>query len=174
MELRLSGTPAEVWECLHPVLILADWTAEPVAGSDGLYAMHALDLEPPAAQAWMRLEADGDGTLVTVWLPDEVEASDRDKLRTALESLVAAPSPTEEALLNRLRRIEGQIRGLQRMVETRRDCEAIMTQFAAVSSALKQSAALLLSEHLITCLRNELAEGRDATHINQRLLNILF
>jgi DNA-binding FrmR family transcriptional regulator len=81
---------------------------------------------------------------------------------------------SEEALIRRLRRIEGQIRGLQRMLEAGRECEAVMTQFSAVSAALRQCAALLVSSHLVTCVRQEIAGGGDGSAVNQRLLNILF
>ena len=47
---------------------------------------------------------------------------------------------------NRLKRIEGQIRGLQRMVETRRDCEAVLTQLMAARAALDQVDLLIVED----------------------------
>lgn len=55
-------------------------------------------------------------------------------------------------LLNRLRRIEGQVRGLQRMVEERQDCASVITQLSAARSALDQVGFLMLSRHMAECL----------------------
>lgn len=56
------------------------------------------------------------------------------------------------ALLNRLRRIEGQVRGLQRMVESEAYCIDILTQVSAVTSALQNVAISLLDDHLRHCV----------------------
>ncbi|HAZ63265.1 MAG TPA: cytoplasmic protein [Armatimonadetes bacterium] len=77
-------------------------------------------------------------------------------------------------MLRRLRRIEGQIRGVQRMVETGRECDAVLTQLSAVTAALRQTAALLVSAHLVQCIRAEIDLGSDLSTVNQRLLKILF
>ncbi len=57
-----------------------------------------------------------------------------------------------EATLTRLRRIEGQIRGLQRMIEEQRECEDLMTQLMAVRSGLEQVSLILLEHHVRDCL----------------------
>jgi DNA-binding FrmR family transcriptional regulator len=62
-------------------------------------------------------------------------------------------SSTEtETLLTRLRRIEGQIRGIQRMLEEGRGCEDILTQLTAARSALDQVGLLLMDWHIERCL----------------------
>jgi len=58
----------------------------------------------------------------------------------------------EEALLQRLKRIEGQVRGLQRMVTERRACHDIITQLLAARSALDKVGLILLDGHLEHCL----------------------
>lgn len=63
------------------------------------------------------------------------------------------------ALLNRLRRIEGQIRGLQSMVEEERDCSEILTQIASASQALESTGKLMLKNHLRTCVSGALRAG---------------
>jgi len=63
--------------------------------------------------------------------------------------------------LNRLRRIEGQIRGLQRMVEDDKYCIDILTQVAAATKALQSVALGLLEEHLSHCVVDAVAEGGD-------------
>jgi DNA-binding FrmR family transcriptional regulator len=57
-----------------------------------------------------------------------------------------------EAIRTRLRRIEGQVRGLQRMIEDGRECEDLMTQLMAVRSGLEQVSLLLLDDHIRHCL----------------------
>jgi CsoR family transcriptional regulator, copper-sensing transcriptional repressor len=64
--------------------------------------------------------------------------------------------------LKRLRRIEGQVRGLQRMVEEDKYCIDILTQVAAVTKALQSVALGLLDEHLAHCVAGAIAQGGDA------------
>jgi len=67
----------------------------------------------------------------------------------------------KDACINRLRRIEGQIRGLQRMVEDDKYCIDILTQVAAATRALQSVALGLLDEHLGHCVVEAVAEGGD-------------
>lgn len=59
-------------------------------------------------------------------------------------------SPNKQ-LVDRLKRIEGQMRGLQRMVEEQRDCSEIVTQVLAARSALEQVGRQLLDQQLLKC-----------------------
>jgi CsoR family transcriptional regulator, copper-sensing transcriptional repressor len=65
----------------------------------------------------------------------------------------------KEQLLGRLRRVEGQVRGLERMVDEDAYCIDILTQIAAANSALKKVAVGLLEDHLRHCI----AEGTEAS-----------
>ncbi len=67
----------------------------------------------------------------------------------------------KDAHLKRLRRIEGQVRGLQRMVEDDTYCIDVLTQVAAATKALEAVALLLLEEHLEHCVAQAIAEGGD-------------
>jgi DNA-binding FrmR family transcriptional regulator len=58
-------------------------------------------------------------------------------------------------LINRLRRVEGQSRGLQRMIEEGRSCEEIFTQLAATKAALDRVGVLLISLKMRECLAEE-------------------
>ncbi len=58
----------------------------------------------------------------------------------------------EEDIANRLRRIEGQVRGVQKMLEEGRDCEDMLTQAMAIRSAVDQVGARLMEYHLDRCL----------------------
>ena len=68
-------------------------------------------------------------------------------------------SENKTAYLNRLRRIEGQIRGLQRMVDTDTYCIDILTQVAAVNKSLQGVAVGLVEDHLGHCVRDAVAAG---------------
>lgn len=64
-------------------------------------------------------------------------------------------------LINRLSRIEGQIRGIRAMVEEERYCIDIITQVSAVSSALNAFNKALLSQHIKTCVADNIRKGND-------------
>ena len=74
----------------------------------------------------------------------------------------------KDAYLLRLRRIEGQVRGLQRMVEGDKYCIDILTQVAAVTKALQAVALGLLDEHLTHCVAQAVAEGGDTADAKVR------
>src|SRR3954469_2267194 len=65
----------------------------------------------------------------------------------------------KEAVLKRLRRIEGQIRGLQRMVDEDTYCIDVLTQISAATKALESVALQLLDDHLGHCVREAVAGG---------------
>ena len=64
-------------------------------------------------------------------------------------------------LMNRLKRIEGQVRGLQRMLEEDAYCPDILTQASAVSSAINSFCRVLLTSHLRTCVVQDIRAGHD-------------
>ena len=64
-------------------------------------------------------------------------------------------------LCNRLSRIEGQIRGIRRMLDESAYCPDILTQASAVNSALNSFCRVLLSSHLRTCVTKDIRAGRD-------------
>ena len=68
-----------------------------------------------------------------------------------------------KALLNRLSRIEGQIRGIRGMVEKDAYCPDILTQVAAASAALNSFSKVLLANHIKTCVAQDIREGKDET-----------
>lgn len=67
------------------------------------------------------------------------------------------------SLINRLSRIEGQIRGIKKMVEEDAYCVDILVQVAAANAALNSFNKVLLGEHIRTCVANDIREGRDET-----------
>jgi DNA-binding FrmR family transcriptional regulator len=78
----------------------------------------------------------------------------------------------KEALVRRLHRIEGQVRGIERMLEEDRYCIDVLTQIAAVSTALESVAFRILDDHVNHCVAGALASGdpEDAAQKSAELL----
>ena len=70
-------------------------------------------------------------------------------------------TPGKDEYLKRLRRIEGQVRGLQKMVEDDKYCIDILTQVSAATKALQSVALGLMEDHLSHCVTQAVAEGGD-------------
>lgn len=66
-------------------------------------------------------------------------------------------------LINRLNRVEGQIRGIRGMVERSAYCPDILAQVAAANAALNAFAKELLGDHIRTCVTRDIREGKDET-----------
>jgi CsoR family transcriptional regulator, copper-sensing transcriptional repressor len=67
-----------------------------------------------------------------------------------------------DELLVRLRRIEGQVRGLQRMLEEDRYCIDVLTQISSATRALQGVAVTMLDDHVRHCVRDAIGQGPDA------------
>ena len=65
----------------------------------------------------------------------------------------------KDALVKRLHRIEGQVRGIERMVEDERYCIDVLTQIGAVTTALESVAFKILDDHVGSCVSGALASG---------------
>ena len=70
-------------------------------------------------------------------------------------------SPNKDNYAKRLRRVEGQVRGIAKMIDEDKYCIDVLTQISAVSSALRSVALNLLDEHLNHCVTRAVAEGGD-------------
>jgi len=68
----------------------------------------------------------------------------------------------KEALIRRLHRIEGQVRGIERMLEEERYCIDVLTQISAVTTALESLALRILDDHVEHCVAGALAAGDEA------------
>ena len=78
----------------------------------------------------------------------------------------------KEKILTRLKRIEGQTRGLQRMVEEDTYCVDILTQVASVQAALEQVSLLLMEDHMRHCVTDAIQQGNGAEKIEE-LMGVL-
>ena len=74
---------------------------------------------------------------------------------------------TKVNLIKRLRRIEGQLRGVQTMLDEERDCREIMQQLSAISSAVKSTSRTFFQDYAALCLADM---DRNQTEENQELL----
>ena len=81
---------------------------------------------------------------------------------STLEKKTRGYSADKDALIKRLHRIEGQVRGIEKMVEDGRYCIDILTQVGAVSTALESLALKILDGHVHHCVAGAIASGDEA------------
>jgi DNA-binding FrmR family transcriptional regulator len=89
-----------------------------------------------------------------------VDATERSQVEGSAHGYIKARD--KELLQNRLRRIEGQVRGVQRMVDEEAYCIDVLTQIASVVSALEKVGAILLKDHVEHCVRESIEKNEDA------------
>ena len=79
-----------------------------------------------------------------------------------------------DQMKNRLKRIEGQIRGILRMMEEENDCKSVITQLSASRTALDRTIGLIVSSNLIECVQNpENAGERTQEEMMNEAINLL-
>ncbi len=86
---------------------------------------------------------------------------------------LSALDPTRRAVFDRLRRIEGQVRGLQKMILEGRECNEILTQLSAVMSATKRVASLVAYCSMTERVTDAVREGKDPQAAVSDLLELL-
>lgn len=79
---------------------------------------------------------------------------------------------TKEELQKRLRRIEGQVRGVEKMLEADRDCHEIIQQLSAIKAAVNQASLLVVRSYASQCLL-EVHEGESQQDIIEDLISVL-
>ena len=82
------------------------------------------------------------------------------------------PCIDTDAIIKRFKRIEGQVRGLIKMVEDKKPCEEILIQIGSAKAALHKSGQVILESHLKHCIFENLRDGKDDEAI-KRLTNAL-
>ena len=83
-----------------------------------------------------------------------------------------AYSRDQATLIRRLKRIEGQVRGIERMIERREYCVDILQQTAALRAAVDSVALLILEDHVSGCVRTAAEQG-DAEHYVEEVLDVV-
>jgi CsoR family transcriptional regulator, copper-sensing transcriptional repressor len=69
-------------------------------------------------------------------------------------------SSEQKEIMNRLRRVEGQVKGLQKMIEEEKDCSDILVQVAAARAAINKVGTMIFETHFRECLDKAMAEDR--------------
>src|SRR5947209_19541507 len=93
----------------------------------------------------------------------------------ASRKAIAVDPEVKDRNLKRLRRIEGQVRGLQKMVEEDRYCADIMTQISSVHEALRSVGRELMRNHLKHCATNAIkSSASDADAMYEALVDLMF
>lgn len=72
-----------------------------------------------------------------------------------------------------MKRVEGQVRGIIRMMEDNEDCEAVTMQMSAIRSAVDKTIALVVSKNLEQCLREDLHAGKETGESVNEAINLL-
>ena len=86
--------------------------------------------------------------------------------------MATTPIAAREQLVKRLQRMEGQVRGVLRMVEDDRDCQDILTQLAAIRGAAHQVSVMVVKEYALNCLNDPDGKGSSDETI-AKLVNTL-
>ncbi|MFC4558510.1 MULTISPECIES: metal-sensitive transcriptional regulator [Bacillaceae] len=79
----------------------------------------------------------------------------------------------DDQVKNRMKRIEGQVRGLLKMMEEDKECRDVVTQMSAVRNAMDRTIALIVSKNLEQCIREEKEAGESSEDIIKEAVNLL-
>ncbi len=78
-----------------------------------------------------------------------------------------------QAMKNRLRRMEGQIRGILKMMEEGKSCKEVVSQMSAVRNALDRAIGVVVSTNLESCIREEITKGEDTSSAIKEAVDLL-
>lgn len=79
----------------------------------------------------------------------------------------------DKSVINRLKRIEGQIKGVLGMMEQGKDCREIVTQLSAARSAIDRTMGVIVSANLEQCVRENVENGVGTDHLVKEAVNLL-
>ncbi|MRX73928.1 metal-sensing transcriptional repressor [Bacillus lacus] len=78
-----------------------------------------------------------------------------------------------DSVKNRVKRMEGQLRGILKMMEDDKDCKEVITQLSAVRSAVDRTVGLIVSENLVECVREAEKNGGSSDEMIKEAVNLL-
>ena len=84
-----------------------------------------------------------------------------EKCQSHIEKSKHRDNDEKRLLINRMNRIEGQIRGIKQMIENDVYCDDVLIQISAINSSIKSLGRLVLNNHLKSCVKKELLQGND-------------
>ena len=79
----------------------------------------------------------------------------------------------DDKVKNRLKRVEGQVRGIIKMMEEEKDCREVVTQLAAVRNALDRAIGVVVSNNLEECIRKQIENGEGTEETIKEAVNLL-
>jgi DNA-binding FrmR family transcriptional regulator len=79
----------------------------------------------------------------------------------------------DDAIKNRVRRMEGQVRGVLGMMEQNKDCKEVVTQLSAIRSAVDRIIGLVVANNLVNCIRQEVLDGNNPDDVIQEAVELL-
>lgn len=79
----------------------------------------------------------------------------------------------DKSVINRLKRIEGQIRGVLNMIEQNKDCREVITQLSASRTGIDRTIGLIVSMNLEQCVRENIENGEDTKELVKKAVNLL-
>jgi DNA-binding FrmR family transcriptional regulator len=86
---------------------------------------------------------------------------------------MASYGEDKQDLLLRLKRIEGQVKGIQRMIEQDRYCVDVLTQMSSVVAATHKAAKIVMSDHIRGCVREALSSEDGGDHHVEELISVI-
>ncbi|CAM3752741.1 MULTISPECIES: metal-sensitive transcriptional regulator [Paenibacillus] len=79
----------------------------------------------------------------------------------------------DDQMKNRVKRIEGQLRGILRMMEEGKDCREVITQLSATRAAMDRAIGVIVSTNLVDCVKEAVENGRDTEQLVVEAVNLL-
>ncbi|MFF3922042.1 metal-sensitive transcriptional regulator [Paenibacillus lactis] len=79
----------------------------------------------------------------------------------------------DDQMKNRVKRIEGQLRGILRMMEEGKDCREVITQLSATRAAMDRAIGVIVSANLVDCVQEAVENGRDTEQLVVEAMNLL-
>ncbi|EHB64514.1 MULTISPECIES: metal-sensitive transcriptional regulator [Paenibacillus] len=79
----------------------------------------------------------------------------------------------DDQMKNRVKRIEGQLRGILRMMEEGKDCREVITQLSATRAAMDRAIGVIVSANLVDCVKEAVEKGRDTEQLVVEAVNLL-
>lgn len=89
------------------------------------------------------------------------------------ETTTVEEQAIKKNVLSRMKRIEGQVRGIQGMIESGKECEDILVQVKAVRSALQSANRLILKRYLLRCYAESVETGQDGTESLEKFIQVV-
>ena len=79
----------------------------------------------------------------------------------------------DKKIINRMKRIEGQIRGVIKMMDENEECKDLVTQMSAIRNALDRAMAVIVSANLESCVREQVENGEESDEIVKEAVSLL-